>query len=118
MNFLQAIPGRIFGSVLERVAAGGPLLAFMGHSERCGRPKICWIDGTAVRTDPRRFRLLVSCRLHPRRHHRHGSGAGRHGADFDTGMMRYGYNIRYITGVLAIPFITQLVPPSLVLIVR
>ena len=33
-------------------------------------------------------------------------------------MMRYGYNIRYITGVLAASgTITQLVPPSLVLIV-
>ena len=74
---------------VQRIAAGDPLLHLHGRDPRALRPRRrhAGFDGPAVRPDPRRPRLFRHHRrLHPRRHHRHGGGAGhRHGADLDAG---------------------------------
>ena len=86
MPFMQAIPGRVFGIILQqRAAARHPVLHLHGRHPgemRAGRGH-AGIDGPAVRPGARRARLLDHHRrLHPGRHHRHGGGAGhRHGAD-------------------------------------
>jgi TRAP-type mannitol/chloroaromatic compound transport system permease large subunit len=123
MNFLQAIPGRIFGSVLSNeLLLAIPFFTFMGAIlERCGLAEDM-LDSMGQLFGPIRGGLgysviLVGFIL--------GAITGTVAAQVIAMalismpvMMRYGYNIRYITGVLAASgTITQLVPPSLVLIV-
>ena len=83
-------PGpRVRQRAVQRTVAGDPLLHLHGRDPRALRPGRghAGFDGPAVRPDPRRPRLFGDPgRLHPRRHHRHGGGAGdRHGADLDAG---------------------------------
>ena len=123
MNFLQAIPGRIFGSVLSNeLLLAIPFFTFMGSIlERCGLAEDM-LDSMGQLFGPVRGGLgysviIVGFIL--------GAITGTVAAQVIAMalismpvMMRYGYNIRYITGVLAASgTITQLVPPSLVLIV-
>ena len=123
MNFLQAIPGRIFGSVLSNeLLLAIPFFTFMGAVlERCGLAEDM-LDSMGQLFGPVRGGLgysviIVGFIL--------GAITGTVAAQVIAMalismpvMMRYGYNIRYITGVLAASgTITQLVPPSLVLIV-
>ena len=123
MNFLQAIPGRIFGSVLSNeLLLAIPFFTFMGSVlERCGLAEDM-LDSMGQLFGPVRGGLgysviIVGFIL--------GAITGTVAAQVIAMalismpvMMRYGYNIRYITGVLAASgTITQLVPPSLVLIV-
>src|SRR6201991_250481 len=123
LNFLQAIPGRVFGSVLSNeLLLAIPFFTFMGAIlERCGLAEDM-LDSMGQLFGPIRGGLgysviLVGFIL--------GAITGTVAAQVIAmalismpGMMRYGYNIRYITGVLAASgTITQLVPPSLVLIV-
>ena len=123
MNFLQAIPGRIFGSVLSNeLLLAIPFFTFMGAIlERCGLAEDM-LDSMGQLFGPIRGGLgysviIVGFIL--------GAITGTVAAQVIAMalismpvMMRYGYNMRYITGVLAASgTITQLVPPSLVLIV-
>ena len=123
MNFLQAIPGRIFGSVLSNeLLLAIPFFTFMGSIlERCGLAEDM-LDSMGQLFGPIRGGLgysviIVGFIL--------GAITGTVAAQVIAMalismpvMIRYGYNIRYITGVLAASgTITQLVPPSLVLIV-
>ena len=123
MNFLQAIPGRIFGSVLSNeLLLAIPFFTFMGSVlERCGLAEDM-LDSMGQLFGPIRGGLgysviIVGFIL--------GAITGTVAAQVIAMalismpvMIRYGYNIRYITGVLAASgTITQLVPPSLVLIV-
>src|ERR1700709_1386897 len=123
MNFLQAIPGRIFGSVLSNeLLLAIPFFTFMGAIlERCGLAEDM-LDSMGQLFGPIRGGLgysviLVGFIL--------GAITGAVAAQVIAMamismpvMIRYGYNMRYITGVLAASgTITQLVPPSLVLIV-
>jgi tripartite ATP-independent transporter DctM subunit len=123
LNFLQAIPGRVFGSVLSNeLLLAIPFFTFMGSVlERCGLAEDM-LDSMGQLFGPIRGGLgysviLVGFIL--------GAITGTVAAQVIAMalismpvMMRYGYNIRYITGVLAASgTITQLVPPSLVLIV-
>ncbi len=123
LNFLQAIPGRIFGSVLSNdLLLAIPFFTFMGAVlERCGLAEDM-LDSMGQLFGPIRGGLgysviIVGFIL--------GAITGTVAAQVIAMalismpvMMRYGYNIRYITGVLAASgTITQLVPPSLVLIV-
>ena len=90
MNFLQAIPGRILRQrALERIAAGDFLLHLHGFGPRAlrSRRRHAGFNGPVVRSGSRRPRLFRHHRrLHPRRDHRHGGGAGhRHGADLAAG---------------------------------
>jgi tripartite ATP-independent transporter DctM subunit len=121
--FLQAIPGRIFGSVLSNeLLLAIPFFTFMGAIlERCGLAEDM-LDSMGQLFGPVRGGLgysviIVGFIL--------GAITGTVAAQVIAMalismpvMMRYKYNIRYITGVLAASgTITQLVPPSLVLIV-
>src|ERR1700750_588522 len=123
LNFLQAIPGRVFGSVLSNeLLLAIPFFTFMGAIlERCGLAEDM-LDSSGQLFGPIRGGLgysliLVGFIL--------GAITGTVAAQVIAMalismpvMIRYGYNIRYITGVLAASgTITQLVPPSLVLIV-
>jgi len=123
MNFLQAIPGRVFGSVLSNeLLLAIPFFTFMGAIlERCGLAEDM-LDSMGQLFGPIRGGLgysviLVGFIL--------GAITGTVAAQVIAMamismpvMIRYGYNMRYITGVLAASgTITQLVPPSLVLIV-
>ena len=123
LNFLQAIPGRIFGSVLSNeLLLAIPFFTFMGAMlERCGLAEDM-LDSMGQLFGPIRGGLgysviIVGFIL--------GAITGTVAAQVIAMalismpvMIRYGYNIRYITGVLAASgTITQLVPPSLVLIV-
>src|SRR5437763_2910736 len=123
MNFLQAIPGRIFGSVLSNeLLLAIPFFTFMGAIlERCGLAEDM-LDSMGQLFGPIRGGLgysviIVGFIL--------GAITGTVAAQVIAMalismpvMTRYGYNIRYTTGVLAASgTITQLVPPSLVLIV-
>jgi tripartite ATP-independent transporter DctM subunit len=123
LNFLQAIPGRVFGSVLSNeLLLAIPFFTFMGAIlERCGLAEDM-LDSMGQLFGPIRGGLgysviLVGFIL--------GAITGTVAAQVIAMalismpvMIRYGYNIRYITGVLAASgTITQLVPPSLVLIV-
>ena len=123
MNFLQAIPGRIFGSVLSNeLLLAIPFFTFMGAIlERCGLAEDM-LDSMGQLFGPIRGGLgysviIVGFIL--------GAITGTVAAQVIAMalismpvMIRYGYNVRYITGVLAASgTITQLVPPSLVLIV-
>src|SRR3954453_14631993 len=123
LSFLQAIPGRIFGSVLSNeLLLAIPFFTFMGAIlERCGLAEDM-LDSMGQLFGPIRGGLgysviIVGFIL--------GAITGTVAAQVIAMalismpvMLRYGYNVRYITGVLAASgTITQLVPPSLVLIV-
>src|SRR5882724_11545880 len=123
MNFLQAIPGRIFGSVLSNeLLLAIPFFTFMGTVlERCGLAEDM-LDSMGQLFGPVRGGLgysviIVGFIL--------GAITGTVAAQVIAMtmislpvMMRYKYNMRYATGVLAASgTITQLVPPSLVLVV-
>ena len=121
--FLQAIPQRIFGSVLANdLLLAIPFFTFMGAIlERCGLAEEM-LDSMGqlfgrVRGGLGYSVIIVGFIL--------GAITGTVAAQVIAMamislpvMMRYGYNMRYSTGVLAASgTITQLVPPSLVLIV-
>jgi len=121
--FLQAIPQRIFGSVLANdLLLAIPFFTFMGSIlERCGLAEEM-LDSMGqlfgrVRGGLGYSVIIVGFIL--------GAITGTVAAQVIAMamislpvMMRYGYNMRYATGVLAASgTITQLVPPSLVLIV-
>src|SRR6202043_2359616 len=123
LNYLQAIPGRVFGNVLSNdLLLAIPFFTFMGAVlERCGLAEDM-LDSMGQLFGPVRGGLgysviIVGFIL--------GAITGTVAAQVIAMalismpvMIRYGYNIRYITGVLAASgTITQLVPPSLVLIV-
>jgi tripartite ATP-independent transporter DctM subunit len=123
MAFLQAIPQRIFGSVLANdLLLAIPFFTFMGAIlERCGLAEEM-LNSMGQLFGPIRGGLgysviIVGFIL--------GAITGTVAAQVIAMamislpvMMRYGYNMRYATGVLAASgTITQLVPPSLVLIV-
>src|SRR3979409_946988 len=122
-NFLQAIPGRIFGSVLSNeLLLAIPFFTFMGAVlERCGLAEDM-LDSMGQLFGPIRGGLgysviIVGFIL--------GAITGTVAAQVIAMalismpvMIRYKYNIRYTTGVIAASgTITQLIPPSLVLIV-
>src|SRR5262244_3716363 len=123
LNFLQAIPGRVFGSVLSNeLLLAIPFFTFMGAIlERCGLAEDM-LDSMGQLFGPVRGGLgystiIVGFIL--------GAITGTVAAQVIAMalitlpiMMRYKYDMRYATGVLAASgTITQLVPPSLVLIV-
>jgi tripartite ATP-independent transporter DctM subunit len=123
VGFLQAIPGRVFGNVLSNeLLLAIPFFTFMGSVlERCGLAEDM-LDSMGQLFGPIRGGLgysviIVGFIL--------GAITGTVAAQVIAMalismpvMMRYGYNMRYTTGVLAASgTITQLVPPSLVLIV-
>jgi len=123
LPFLQAIPQRIFGSVLANdLLLAIPFFTFMGAIlERCGLAQEM-LDSMGqlfgrIRGGLGYSVILVGFIL--------GAITGTVAAQVIAMtmislpvMMRYGYNMRYATGVLAASgTITQLVPPSLVLIV-
>jgi TRAP-type mannitol/chloroaromatic compound transport system permease large subunit len=122
-GFLQAIPGRIFGSILaNELLLAIPFFTFMGAIlEKCGLAEDM-LDSMGQLFGPIRGGLgysviIVGFIL--------GAITGTVAAQVIAMalislpvMMRYKYNMRYATGVLAASgTITQLVPPSLVLIV-
>lgn len=123
INFLQAVPQRIFGSVLANdLLLAIPFFTFMGAVlEKCGLAEEM-LDSMgqlfgSVRGGLGYSVILVGFIL--------GAITGTVAAQVITMamismpvMIRYGYNMRYTTGVLAASgTITQLVPPSLVLVV-
>jgi len=123
LPFLQAIPERVFGSVLANdLLLAIPFFTFMGAIlERCGLAEDM-LDSMGQLFGPIRGGLgysviIVGFIL--------GAITGTVAAQVIAMalislpvMMRYKYNMRYATGVLAASgTITQLVPPSLVLIV-
>ena len=123
LSYLQAIPGRVFGNVLSNdLLLAVPFFTFMGAIlERCGLAEDM-LDSMGQLFGPIRGGLgysviIVGFIL--------GAITGTVAAQVIAMalismpvMTRYGYNIRYTTGVLAASgTITQLVPPSLVLIV-
>jgi TRAP-type mannitol/chloroaromatic compound transport system permease large subunit len=122
-TYLQAIPGRVFGSILSNdLLLAIPFFTFMGSVlERCGLAETM-LDSMGQLFGPIRGGLgysviIVGFIL--------GAITGTVAAQVIAMalismpvMIRYGYNMRYTTGVLAASgTITQLVPPSLVLIV-
>jgi tripartite ATP-independent transporter DctM subunit len=122
-EFLQAIPSRIYGSILSNeLLLAIPFFTFMGSIlEKCGLAEDM-LDGMGQLFGPIRGGLgysviIVGFIL--------GAITGTVAAQVIAMalislpvMMRYKYNMRYATGVLAASgTITQLVPPSLVLIV-
>ena len=122
-SFLQAIPGRIFGSILSNdLLLAIPFFTFMGTIlERCGLAEdmldsMGQLFGT-VRGGLGYSVIIVGFIL--------GAVTGTVAAQVIAMtlislpvMMRYKYNMRYACGVLAASgTITQLVPPSLVLVV-
>ena len=123
ISFLQAVPLRIFGSVLANdLLLAIPFFTFMGAIlEKCGLAEEM-LDSMGQLFGPVRGGLgysviIVGFIL--------GAITGTVAAQVITMamislpvMMRYGYHMRYTTGVLAASgTITQLVPPSLVLVV-
>ena len=123
LAYLQAIPGRVFGNVLSNeLLLAVPFFTFMGAIlEKCGLAEDM-LDSMGQLFGPIRGGLgysviIVGFIL--------GAITGTVAAQVIAMalismpvMMRYGYSIRYTTGVLAASgTITQLVPPSLVLIV-
>ena len=122
-GFLQAIPGRIFGSILaNELLLAIPFFTFMGAIlEKCGLAEdmldsMGQLFGT-LRGGIGYSVIIVGFIL--------GAITGTVAAQVIAMalislpvMMRYKYNMRYATGVLAASgTITQLVPPSLVLVV-
>ena len=123
MHFLQAIPGRVFGNMLSNeLLLAIPFFTFMGAIlEKCGLAEDM-LDSMGQLFGPIRGGLgysaiIVGFIL--------GAITGTVAAQVIAMalitmpvMIRYKYNMRYATGVLAASgTITQLVPPSLVLIV-
>jgi tripartite ATP-independent transporter DctM subunit len=123
MAFMQAIPGRVFGNILSNeLLLAIPFFTFMGAIlEKCGLAEDM-LESMGQLFGPVRGGLgystiIVGFIL--------GAITGTVAAQVIAMamismpvMIRYGYNMRYITGVLAASgTITQLVPPSLVLIV-
>ena len=123
LNFLQAIPGRIFGSVLSNeLLLAIPFFTFMGAIlERCGLAEDL-LDSIGQLFGPVRGGLsyaviIVGAIL--------GAITGTVAASVIAMgvisvpvMLRYGYSTRHTMGVIAASgTITQLVPPSLVLVV-
>jgi TRAP-type mannitol/chloroaromatic compound transport system permease large subunit len=123
LSYLQAIPGRVWGNVLSNeLLLAVPFFTFMGAVlERCGLAEDM-LDSMGQLFGPIRGGLgysviIVGFIL--------GAITGTVAAQVIAMalismpvMIRYGYNMRYTTGVLAASgTITQLVPPSLVLIV-
>ncbi len=123
LPFLQAIPQRVFGSVLSNdLLLAIPFFTFMGSIlERCGLAEdmldsMGQLFGT-IRGGLGYSVIIVGFIL--------GAVTGTVAAQVIAMalislpvMMRYKYNTRYATGVLAASgTITQLVPPSLVLVV-
>ena len=121
--FLQAIPGRIFGSILSNdLLLAIPFFTFMGAIlEKCGLAEDM-LESMGQLFGPVKGGLgysviIVGFIL--------GAITGTVAAQVIAMamitmpvMMRYKYNLRYATGVLAASgTITQLVPPSLVLVV-
>ena len=122
-NFLQAIPGRVFGSIISNeLLLAIPFFTFMGAIlEKCGLAEDM-LESMGQLFGPIRGGLgystiIVGFIL--------GAITGTVAAQVIAMalitmpvMIRYKYNMRYATGVLAASgTITQLVPPSLVLIV-
>ncbi|MBL8675390.1 MAG: TRAP transporter large permease subunit [Rhodospirillales bacterium] len=122
-EFLQAIPGRIFGSILSNdLLLAIPFFTFMGAVlEKCGLAEDM-LDSMGQLFGPIKGGLgysviIVGFIL--------GAITGTVAAQVIAMamislpvMMRYKYDMRYATGVLAASgTITQLVPPSLVLVV-
>src|SRR5208282_1361793 len=123
LPFLQAIPGRVFGSILSNeLLLAIPFFTFMGAIlEKCGLAEDM-LESMGQLFGPVRGGLgystiIVGFIL--------GAITGTVAAQVIAMalitlpvMMRHRYNMRYATGVLAASgTITQLVPPSLVLIV-
>jgi TRAP-type mannitol/chloroaromatic compound transport system permease large subunit len=123
LPFMQAIPGRVFGSILSNeLLLAIPFFTFMGAIlEKCGLAEDM-LDSMGQLFGPVRGGLgystiIVGFVL--------GAITGTVAAQVIAMalitmpiMMRYKYDVRYATGVLAASgTITQLVPPSLVLIV-
>ena len=123
LDYLQAIPGRVFGSILANdLLLAIPFFTFMGAIlEKCGLAEDM-LDSMGQLFGPVRGGLgysviIVGFIL--------GAITGTVAAQVIAMtlislpvMMRYKYNMRYATGVLAASgTITQLVPPSLVLVV-
>ena len=121
-SFLQAIPHRVLSILSNEVLLAIPLFTFMGAVlERCGLAEDM-LDSMGqlfggVRGGLGYSVILVGFIL--------GAITGTVAAQVIAMamislpvMMRYGYNMKYATGVLAASgTITQLVPPSLVLVV-
>ncbi|KAI3598642.1 TRAP dicarboxylate transporter, DctM subunit [Cupriavidus necator H850] len=123
ISFLQAVPSRVFGSVLaNELLLAIPFFTFMGAIlEKCGLAEDM-LDSMGQLFGPVRGGLgysviIVGFIL--------GAITGTVAAQVIAMamislpvMMRYRYNMKYATGVLAASgTITQLVPPSLVLVV-
>ena len=123
LDFMQAIPGRIFGSILANdLLLAIPFFTLMGAIlEKCGLAEDM-LESMGQLFGPMKGGLgysviIVGFIL--------GAITGTVAAQVIAMalitmpvMMRYNYNIRYATGVLAASgTITQLVPPSLVLVV-
>jgi TRAP-type mannitol/chloroaromatic compound transport system permease large subunit len=122
MSLLQALPDRVFGILSNDLLLSIPFFTFMGAIlERCGLAEDL-LEGTGQLFGPIRGGLayaviLVGALL--------GAITGTVAASVIAMglislpvMMRYGYNMRIATGVIAASgTITQLIPPSLVLIV-
>ena len=121
-GFLQAIPARIFGQLSNELLLAIPFFTFMGAIlEKCGLAEDM-LDSMGQLFGPLKGGLgysviLVGFIL--------GAITGTVAAQVIAMglialpvMIRYKYNMRYATGILAASgAITQLVPPSLVLIV-
>jgi tripartite ATP-independent transporter DctM subunit len=121
-SLLQALPDRVFGILSNDLLLSIPFFTFMGAVlERCGLAEDL-LEGTGQLFGPVRGGLayaviLVGALL--------GAITGTVAASVIAMglislpvMMRYGYNQRIATGVIAASgTITQLIPPSLVLIV-
>src|SRR3974377_897451 len=120
LNFLQAIPGRVFGSVLSNeLLLAIPFFTFMGAIlERCGLAEDM-LDSMGQLFGPIRGGLgysVIILGFIPR------AITGTVAAQVIAMalismpvMIRYGYNMRYITGVLAPPVtLTPLAAPPTV----
>ena len=122
MSLLQALPERVFGILANDLLLSIPFFTFMGAIlERCGLAEDL-LEGTgqlfgSVRGGLAYAVIFVGALL--------GAITGTVAASVIAMglislpiMMRYGYNIRIATGVIAASgTITQLIPPSLVLVV-
>jgi tripartite ATP-independent transporter DctM subunit len=121
-SLLQALPERVFGIAANDLLLAIPFFTFMGTIlERCGLAEDL-LDGLGQLFGPVRGGLgyavvLVGAVL--------GAITGTVAASVIAMglislpvMMRYGYNMQFATGVIAASgTITQLIPPSLVLVV-
>jgi tripartite ATP-independent transporter DctM subunit len=122
MSLLQALPERVFGILANDLLLSIPFFTFMGAVlERCGLAEDL-LEGTgqlfgSVRGGLAYAVIFVGALL--------GAITGTVAASVIAMglislpvMMRYGYNIRLATGVIAASgTITQLIPPSLVLVI-